>query len=338
MAKREKRKSISLGVIGYGGAYNMGRHHLMEMAMNAEFVPTAVCDLAEDRLEMARQEFPGIETYTSIDRMIRESDVELVAIILPHHMHAKAAIRCLNAGRHVVVEKPFAITVAECDRMIAAARRNKVMVSAYHNRHWDANILTIMKHLPKLGRPFRWESSMGDYRKPKTWWRSDKHISGGIIYDWGAHFTEWMLQVMDYEIESISGFHIENEVWPEATNEDEVEAIVRFKGDAIATHTASSITMADKDMIRITGTKGAMTASLQAVSLYTMNRRGEKTITDLKMERAASHRLYYKNVRDHLVDGAPLVITPEKARRVIQVLEYTCRSAASGRPMKPKYA
>ena len=336
MAKNRQRRTIPVGVVGYGGAFNMGRHHLMQMAMNAEFVPRAVCDIDANRLETARQEFPGIETYASIGRMMRRSDVELVAIILPHHMHAKAAIRCIDAGRHVVVEKPFALTVAECDHMIGAARRNKVMLSAYHNRHWDANIRTIMKHLPRISRPFRWESFQGTYRKPGTWWRSDKEISGGIIYDWGAHYTEWMLQVMDYEIESISGFRIANEVWTETTNEDEVEAVVRFKGDAIASHTATSIAMAGKDAIRITGTKGAIVASHSAVDLYVKNRRGETTVTHLMMEPSAGH-LYYRNIRDHLIDGAPLVITAEKARRVIQVLEYACRSAAGGRPMKPKY-
>ena len=128
--------------------------------------------------------------------MLRKSDVELLVVILPHNVHAEVAVKCLKAGRHVVVEKPFAITVKECDAMIAAAKKSKVLLSTYHNRHWDSNILTIMKHLPKIGRPFRWESHAGGYGEPGEWWRSYKKFSGGIIYDWGAHFTEWMLQVM----------------------------------------------------------------------------------------------------------------------------------------------
>jgi predicted dehydrogenase len=243
----------------------------------------------------------------------------------------------LNAGRHVVVEKPFALSVAECDAMIVAARRHNVMLSTYHNRHWDANILTIMKHLERIGRPFRWESFHGGYAEPGAWWRSDKKISGGIIFDWGAHFTEWMLQVMDYEIESISGFQIKKEVWNKTTNEDELEAVVRFKHDAIGSHTASSIAMAGKDAIRITGTKGAIVWGHGAVVVHTMDAEGNRVATTVRMERAAN-QLYYQNIRDHLVEGKPLIITPEKARRVIQVLEFACRSASKGgKPMKAKY-
>jgi len=335
VARKEVR--IPVGVIGYGPAFNMGKHHLNAMAAYKEFVPTAVCDRDTERLKVARADFPGIQTYTSVSQMLRKSEVQLVAILLPHHLHAKVAIACLNAGRHVVVEKPFAITVEECDAMIAAARRHQVMLSAYHNRHWDANIITIMKHLPKIGRPFRWESFQGGYSEPGSWWRSDKKMSGGVIYDWGAHFVEWMLQVMNYEMEAISGFQIRKEVWKQVTNEDEVEALVRFRGDAIASHTASTIAMAGKDTIRITGTKGAIVAGHGSVVVHTLDRQGNRVATTVKMERAAHHR-YYENVRDHLVEGKPLIITPEWARRVIQVLDYACRSAARGGVwLKPKY-
>ena len=129
--------------------------------------------------------------------------------------------------------------------MIAAAKKNKVMLSTFHNRHWDSNILTIMKHLRKIGRPYRWESFFGGWEKPLTWWRSDKAISGGQIYDWGAHFTEWMLQVMNDDIVSISGFSID-EVWKHVTNEDEVEALVRFKNGGVGSHTQTQLAAAGK--------------------------------------------------------------------------------------------
>ncbi|MBM4086759.1 MAG: Gfo/Idh/MocA family oxidoreductase, partial [Planctomycetes bacterium] len=324
-----------VGVVGYGPAFNMGKHHLNAMKEHKGLVPFAVCDLDEQRLAAARQDFPGIETYNDLGEMLRKSDVQLLAIILPHNVHAKAAIQCLNAGRHVVVEKPFAITVDECDAMIAAARKNKVMLSTYHNRHWDANILTIMKHLDKIGRPFRWESFSGGYSKPRPWWRSDKKISGGTIYDWGAHFTEWMLQVMRYDMIEISGFHVW-EVWTETTNEDEVEAVVRFKGNAVASHTATSIAMSGKPAIRICGTKGAITADHSNVTIHTLADDGSRVQTSVPMEKPG-HPAYYANVRDHLLKGEKLTITAELARRVIQVLDYACRSAKAGKALKPKY-
>ena len=328
-------KTIKVGTIGYGGAFNMGKHHLNDMTKNKGFVPTAVCDIDPERVKVADTDFPGIQTYIDVGEMLRKSDVELLAIILPHNVHAKAAIQCMNAGRHVVVEKPFAITTAECDAMIAAGKKNKVLCSTYHNRHWDSNILTIMKHLPKIGRPFRWESWQGGYAKPGTWWRSDKKISGGAIFDWGAHFCEWMLQVMDADMLEINGYGVK-EVWKHVSNEDELEAVVRFKGPGVGSHTVSSLAAAGKDMIRITGTKGAIVASHNTCDVITVDKLGQKVRTSMKMEPARNGD-YYKNVHDHLFFGKKLVITPEWARRVIQVLDCACRSAQKGAPVKARY-
>ncbi|MBI3831358.1 MAG: Gfo/Idh/MocA family oxidoreductase [Planctomycetes bacterium] len=328
-------KQIKVGTIGYGGAFNMGKHHLNDMAKNKGFVPTAVCDLDPKRTEVATTDFPDIQTYNDVDKMLRESDVELLAIILPHNVHAKVAIQCMKAGRHVVVEKPFAVTVQECDDMIAMAKRKKVVCSTYHNRHWDSNILTIMNHLPKIGRPFRWESYAGHYGEPGTWWRSFKDISGGIIYDWGAHFCEWMLQVMDHDMLEISGYQVK-EVWKKVTNEDELEAVVRFKGNAVASHTASTISIAGKDQIRILGTKGAIVASHGSCDVYVKDKDGQTTKTSVRMEPARNSD-YYKNVHDHLFHGKKLIISPEWARRVIQVLDFAGQSARKGTVMKAKY-
>jgi predicted dehydrogenase len=299
-------------------------------------IPWAVCDVDEARLEAAQEEFPGIETYNDLGKMLRKSEVELLAIILPHNLHAKAAVRCLKAGRHVVVEKPFAITVEECDAMISAARKSKVMLSTYHNRHWDANIVTIVKHLKKIGRPFRWESQHGGYSAPRDWWRSDKKISGGVIYDWGAHYMEWMLQVMPYRMSEISGYHV-REVWKQSTNEDEVGVMVRFDGDAVAVHTSTTVDAAGKPPIRIIGTKGAIVADHGSVHVHTIGKDGSKVVTAVPMEKRAGEK-YYRNVADHLLRGKGLIITAEWARRVIQILDYACRSAASGKAMKPRYS
>ena len=146
MKRYAKPGDIKVGVIGYGGAFNMGRAHLNEMKQ-AGMVPTAVAEIDEKRLAVATQDFPGIETYTSVSAMLRKSKVDLLAIITPHNTHAKLALQCLNAGRHVVCEKPLAITTAECDAMIAAAKKKGVVLSTYHNRHWDGLILGAMEHI-----------------------------------------------------------------------------------------------------------------------------------------------------------------------------------------------
>src|SRR5688500_2553514 len=100
-------KEIKVGTIGYGGAFNMGREHLQGLLRNEGFVARAVCDLDPARLAVAEEEFPGIQTYTDVDEMLAKSDVELLVIILPHNTHHSISLKCLKAGRHVIVEKPF---------------------------------------------------------------------------------------------------------------------------------------------------------------------------------------------------------------------------------------
>ena len=126
---------IKVGVIGYGATCEMGKRHLgyaQDFGMKAE----AVVDPDENRLAAARDDFPGIATFTSVDEMLKKTVVNLVVIITPHNTHKDLALQCLKANCHVICEKPFAITTADCDEMIAEANSRGLLVTTYHNRHW----------------------------------------------------------------------------------------------------------------------------------------------------------------------------------------------------------
>ena len=187
MSHYSNPSEIKAGVIGYGGAFDMGHAHL-EMMQESGMVPTAVAELDADRLAVAEADFPGIETYDSVDRMLAESDVNFVSIITPHNTHAPLALQCLEAGRHVCCEKPMAITTEECESMIAAAKAGDLVLTTFHNRHWDGCILKAVEEIREqdaIGEIQRVEAQMGKHECPGDWWRSSKSISGGILYDWG---------------------------------------------------------------------------------------------------------------------------------------------------------
>ena len=208
MARFKQASGIKVGVVGYGAAFNMGRAHLNEMKQ-AGMTPVAMAEIDPARMEAAKVDFPGIQAYPSLKDMLKKSNVDLLAIITPHNIHAKLALEALKAGRHVVTEKPFAITTAECDAMIAAARKAKVVISTYHNRHWDGPILAAVKQVRSgmIGDVYKVEAHMGGYSKPGDWWRTSKTISGGIMYDWGVHLLEYCLQIMgDDKITEVAGF------------------------------------------------------------------------------------------------------------------------------------
>lgn len=340
--KFKKASEIKVGVVGYGGAFNMGRAHLNEMK-RAGMTVVAVAELDADRLEVAKADFSGIQTFQSLPDMLKKSDVDLVSIITPHNTHAKLAIQALKAGRHVVCEKPFAITTAECDSMIATAKKSDVVVSAYHNRHWDGCILAAVKQVKSglIGDVCRVEAHMGAYRKPGEWWRSSKSISGGIMYDWGVHLLEYGLQLLDSEIAEVSGlsstgFWSSETKWQEDTNEDEAFAVVRFTNGRWLTLNISNIDSNPKtSFLEVTGTRGSIMLYWDYNEVIT-HKKADVISTKYKNPKAEGWRLY-QNIADHLVKGKELIITPQWARRPIHILDLACRSAARGKALEAKY-
>jgi len=323
---------MKVGTIGYGGAYNMGRKHLTELTGNAGIEAVAVCDRDPARLQTAKEDWPGIETYTDLAAMLEKSDAELIVIILPHNLHAPVAVQCLEAGRHVVVEKPFACTVAECDAMIAAARKAGKLVTTYHNRHWDGIILGMVEHLSKIGKPLRWESQFGRHEEPDSTWRSNREASGGILFDWGAHCVEYMFQCLGTDVIEIFGYGHEG-YWTKTTNEDEVGALVRFQSGATGHHRTTALCGVGGAYLRVFGTEGALLtgdAWMDELRFIDYKQGNDAAPQSLPVPEGRGVK-FYENVVGHLRNGEPLIITPEYAREVIQVLDLASRSREQNR-------
>lgn len=339
----KKASAIKVGVVGYGGAFNMGRHHLREM-QSAGMVPVAVAEVDPDRLAIARTDFPEIETYSSVTEMLKSSSVDLVVIITPHNTHAPLSIECLRAGRHVVCEKPLAITTEEVNAMMAAATKSGVVLSTYHNRHWDGRILQAVDMIKKqkcIGDIVRIECHMGSYAQPGDWWRTSRSISGGILYDWGVHLLEYSLQLIEAPICEVSGFAHEGfwapkTSWKADANEDEGFVVVRFEGNQWLTLTITQIDSKPKaGMLEITGTKGTYLIDFPHSTLV-QHANGRVTTTQIPNPGDEGFR-YYKNIASHLTGKSKLVITPEWSRRPIHILDLAAKSAKAGKALRTKY-
>lgn len=333
-------KRIRSAVIGYGGAYSMGKEHMEQMQM-AGMQPVSVCDLDESRLKIAEKDFPGIRTYTSVAEMLNQSDFDLVTIITPHNTHSRLAVQCLKAKKHVVVEKPLALSTAECDRMIAAAAENRRLLSTYHNRHWDGCILQALKKTGSIGDIVRIEAHMGSWSGPREWWRSSRSISGGILFDWGVHLLEYTLQLMNAEVVEVSGFTKDgvwnvDSPWKEDTVEDEGFILVRYSDGRWSSLLLTSLDASPREgWLDILGTKGSYRFDSKNWSLTIPKREG---VSVLKGENPPSRReLYYRNIADHLAGKEKLIITADWARRPIHIIDLAYRSAAKGTSIRTKY-
>lgn len=342
MKKLKRAEDIKAAVIGYGAAFNMGKAHLNEM-QKAGMTPTAVCELNPARREAARKDFPGIEIWRDPGEMLKRSAANLVSIITPHNTHASLALKCLNSGRHVVCEKPFAISTAECDAMIAAAKRKKLLLSTYHNRHWDGCILQALKIIRSgaIGDIIRVEIHMSGWGMPQEWWRSSKSISGGILYDWGVHLLEYALQILDDDIMEVSGFSkwgvwAKQCKWGRDTNEDEAFATIRFSSGKWATFFISHLDSKPKECIlEIAGTKGAYLLNGGVWTLIT--HKGDTTVSTHGNNPPSEGWRFYQNIADCLVKNSKLVITPEWARRPIHIIDLACQSARKGCALRARY-
>ncbi|EIP98741.1 putative dehydrogenase [Opitutaceae bacterium TAV1] len=337
---------IKVGVVGYGGAFNMGRQHLKEMQA-AGMTPVAVAEVDPARLEVARQDFPGIGVYGSVADMLEKSDVGLVTVITPHNTHADLGLQIVSAGRHCVLEKPMAITTAECDAMIAAAKKQGVIVSTYHNRHWDGWILKALEVVDSgvLGDIVRVDLRMGAHGRPRDWWRSSRAISGGILYDWGVHLLEYALQIVKGDLTEVSGYAWEN-FWAEepgaayaaaAMNEDEAQLVARFSTGRRINLTITQLDAApERGKIKIVGTRGTHLIDWPDYETTVALATGEFQVTKGKCPPSQGEK-FYQNIAAHLTAGEPLVITGEWARRPIHILDLAVQSAKQGRALPAVY-
>jgi len=330
---------VKCAVVGYGGAFAMGKFHADSIIRTPGLELVAVCDIDPSRLVEAKKDFAGVRTYPSLTRMLAREDFDLAVIVTPHNTHARLALQCLKAGKHVIVEKPMCLRSQEATAMIEAAREKKVMLSVYHNRRWDGDYLALRQIVGKglVGEVFHMEAYAGGYRHPGKQWRSDKRVSGGALWDWGAHFVDWILGLVQEKVSDVAGYFHKRK-WHDVSNEDQAEAIIRFASGAVANLQMSSLARAEKPRWRILGTEGAIVfpgAAPETLRVYT-TLNGLTAETEVK-QMQSDWSAYYRNIASHLRKGEPLAVTPESARRVISVMEAAERSARSGRPVRPAF-
>jgi len=332
-------KTIRCAVIGYGAAFNMGKAHANWINSTKGMKTVAVCDVDPKRTAAAAEDFPGIETYNDLSEMLEKSDFDLAVVVTPHNTHAKIAIQCLDAGKHVVVEKPMCITVKEATDMIEAAKRSNVMLSVFHNRRHDGDYKALKEIVAKglIGDIFHVEMFGGGYGHPGYWWRSDKKISGGAFYDWGAHYLDWLLNLVPGKVTGVTGF-FHKLVWKDVTNEDHVEAAIRFESGVVANVQFSHLAMAGKPRWQILGTKGSVVdlGGKEGKFRVTTSLKGYPAQIEVPYKKS-DWESYYRNIADHLLKGKELEVKPEEARRVIAIMEAAEKSSKTGRTEKVPY-
>ncbi|HEV7128699.1 MAG TPA: Gfo/Idh/MocA family oxidoreductase, partial [Ktedonobacterales bacterium] len=278
----------------------------------------------------------------------------------PPNTHAVVAAQMLEAGKHVVVEKPFCLTTREADRLIALATERQLALTVYQNRRWDPDFLAIQQlvRAGTLGDLFHLETFIGGFAHPCGFWHSHEPISGGVFYDWGSHYLDWVLTLLPDEVTSVRA-SAHKRVWHDVTNADQANLSIHFAGGQEATFIHSDIAAILKPKWYLLGTRGALVgnwrhetvtarawsgdlieehlAPAEALPVLTVALRAEDgQIHEQRLSLPpAPPYPFHRNLANHLLAGEPLAVNPLSSRRNIAVMEAAVSSAAHGAAVAP---
>lgn len=180
-----EEKTVGVGVIGLG---EIGQFHLRGYERSSGARVAAVTDLdAELRARTAAE--TGARDHADIASLLADPEVEVVSVCLPHHLHLPVALEAIAAGKHLLVEKPLALTVAECDEIIAAAEAAGVTVGVQHNQLFHGPHVRAQQLIDAgaIGRPVHVRLRLGIGGKLDGWRANPAVVGGGLLFDAGVH-------------------------------------------------------------------------------------------------------------------------------------------------------
>ncbi|QTC87338.1 oxidoreductase [Brevundimonas pondensis] len=146
--------------------------------------------------ETVSELWPDARVLTSFDQALADPAIDLIVLATPNDLHATQAGAALNAGKAVVVDKPFTLTAAEARRLATLAEERGLLLSVFHNRRWDADFLTLQTLIAedRLGPVVRFESSFNRWRpEVRDRWREGAGPGAGLWYDLGPHLIDQAL-------------------------------------------------------------------------------------------------------------------------------------------------
>jgi predicted dehydrogenase len=151
----------------------------------------------ERKGEESRKAYPSTRTVRTVEALLAEPDIQLVVVATPNETHYALAKQALEAGKHVVIDKPFAGSSAEALELIELANKKGVVVAPFHNRRWDGDFLTVKAILSEgsLGRLVTFESHFDRYRpiQREGTWKEAASPANGLLMDLGPHLVDQAL-------------------------------------------------------------------------------------------------------------------------------------------------
>ncbi|MBN2315244.1 MAG: Gfo/Idh/MocA family oxidoreductase [Sedimentisphaerales bacterium] len=202
---------FKLGILGCG---NRSKSHISVLNDVSEIDVAALCDIVPHKMDQRAKlirKGPKPRKYIDMEKMLQQEDLDAIAILTPNHLHKQGTIAALEAGKHVFCEKPMALTVADCNEMIAVSERTRralqIGTQRRHSNAYKKAVETIRK--ASVGKILSSDvnSYRGDWRVPEEdeyppgveYWRLNQDKCGGVVYEMGAHTIDVNNWIFDSE-------------------------------------------------------------------------------------------------------------------------------------------
>lgn len=250
-----------VGIIGFG---RIGAEHARWINQSQTARAVAVADATPARREIAAG--MGLRAVEDAGELMDDPSIDAILVSLPTSMHFDFASRALDAGKHVMVEKPMTLNLAEALELVERARSRNRILSVFHNRRWDADFLTVRRAVDsgvfgKLinieSRLCQWASCVGPAAKEwRPGWRNEASYGGGGLYDWGSHFLDQM-QLLMFPAKPIRVFaQLRGNVWSHDCD-DFARVCIDFDNGAAALVEINTTTTRNLPRWHIDGTLGS---------------------------------------------------------------------------------
>ncbi|WP_224994593.1 Gfo/Idh/MocA family oxidoreductase [Cesiribacter sp. SM1] len=343
--------SIKTLVVGYG--LSAKAFHLPFLTTNPSY---EVAGIVQPRGNSAREEFPHLKHFRSLDEALEQGHAELVIISAPNEYHAPMAMQALRKGKHVVIEKPFALSVAEAEAICRVAREHNRLLTVFHNRRWDADFLTLKQLLQEqqLGRPVMLVSRFDRFRPQiKPGWKEAPKQGAGIFYNLAPHLVDQALQLFGWPAELYAHIRTERK---EAVTSDAFDLHLYY--NEVTVHLgASTLVSATWPRFSLLGTKGSYTKwgmdpqedLLVAGVLPTTAEWGnepaeawgtlvtgdnDSTSSQPFKSQPGNYGAFFAELAHAIMGGGNNPVPPQEALQVMQIMELAFRSQQEGRRIK----
>jgi scyllo-inositol 2-dehydrogenase (NADP+) len=301
--------------------------------------------------DSAAQLYPNARVVRALDELLAIDSIRLVVISTPNQTHFPLAQRCLEAGRHVVVDKPFTTTVGEAVALLNLAKGKNLVLSVYHNRRFDADFQALRQTVAagELGRIIRFESTYDRFRPvPKLGaWREQPGPGSGILFDLAPHLIDQAMTLLGTPQALTADVRTERR---NVSTDDSFDIFLHYPEGARALLRATMMSATPRPRLVVLGEKGSylkqefdpLEPNLREGKIPTgtswvvekEENSGQLTVvsngnfTTRKIPSIGDWREFYANIRDAIVSGAPLLVTPQEALNVMVSLELALESSS----------